>query len=65
MAKKKAAAKKTTATKPTADEIKKQILAKLDDMDLLQLTHLTGGKQSKTDAESMDWSRVVWTVWRR
>ena len=65
MAKKKAVSKKAAAKKPSADEIKKSILAKLDGIDLEQLTHLTGGKQNETDAESMDWSRVIWTVWRR
>jgi hypothetical protein len=57
--------KKTTSKKPTAAEIKNQILKKLDELDIKQLTHLTGGKQSTSDPESLDWSRVIWTVWRR
>jgi hypothetical protein len=57
--------KKGPRPKLSAEEIKKQILKQLDKIDLEQLTNLTGGRQSESDPDSMEWARVVWTVWRR
>jgi hypothetical protein len=51
--------------KPSAEEIKREILKKLDEVDLEALSDLTDSTQSEESPDRAEWSRVIWTVWRR
>ncbi|MCA2722118.1 MAG: hypothetical protein IM333_15860 [Microcystis sp. M048S1] len=53
----------------SAEEIKQEILSRLDEIDLESLesiTHLSGSPSIPSDAEQVNfWPVITWTVWRR
>jgi hypothetical protein len=50
----------------SAEEIKQEILRRLDEIDLESITHLSGSPSIPADAEQMNfWPVITWTVWRR
>lgn len=58
---------KPTSQRPSAEEVKQEILKALGALDLSTLTNLKGKRvdDSGAEAAAADWTLTFWTVWRR